>query len=307
MTSDEMPFTKADINVSLVSRLIAAQFPQWADLPIKPVELGGWDNTTFHLGAEMTVRLPSAEGYAAQVAKEHRWLPRLAPLLPLPIPTPLAMGVPAYGYPWHWSVYQWLEGENASAERIADLSQFAATLAHFLTALQQIDPTDAPPPGLHNFFRGGSLSVYDVEARHAIAALNGRIDTDAVTAVWETALLSEWNAAPVWIHGDVAAGNLLVKNGRLSAVIDFGCSSVGDPACDLVIAWTLLSGKSREAFRAALPLDEGTWARGRGWALWKALITLAQHMDTNPMEADKARHVINKVLADHRRSTSHCT
>ncbi|MFL5761170.1 MAG: aminoglycoside phosphotransferase family protein [Thermomicrobiales bacterium] len=294
------PFV-VEINASLVRRLIAAQFPQWANLPIKPVTFDGWDNRTFHLGAEMTVRLPSAEGYAAQVEKEHRWLPRLAPLLPLPIPVPLAMGVPAHGYPWNWSVYRWLDGETASNVHIANLRQFATTLAEFLAALQRIDPTGGPPPGAHNFFRGAPLTVYEGEARQAIAALDGKIDTSAVTDVLESALAATWHGAPVWFHGDVAAGNLLVKEGRLRAVIDFGTSGVGDPACDLAIAWTLFAGESREAFRSALPLDGATWARGRGWTLWKALIVYAGLPGTNTLEIDKSRRVINEVLADHNR------
>jgi aminoglycoside phosphotransferase (APT) family kinase protein len=298
-----MPATKVDINVSLVSQLVTAQFPQWADLPIKPVEFDGWDNRTFRLGEEMTVRLPSAEAYTGQVEKEHRWLPRLAPLLPLPIPVPLAMGSPADGYPWHWSVYRWLEGENATIERIADLHQFATTLAQFLAALQRIDPAGGPPPGPHNFFRGAPLAIYDTETRDAIAALQGKIDTDAVTEVWEVALETTWHDPPVWLHGDVSATNLLIKKGRLRTVIDFGCSGVGDPACDLTIAWTLFSGESREAFCAALPVDSATWARGRGWALWKGLITLAEHINTNALETGKARRVIDEVLADHEHAT----
>lgn len=298
MHSADMPATKVDINVSLVGRLVAAQYPQWADLSIKPVEFDGWDNRTFYLGEDMTVRLPSAEVYAGQVEKEHRWLPRLAPLLPLSIPVPLAMGVPAAGYPWYWSVYRWLEGESATIERIADLEQFAVALAQFLTALQRIDPAGGPPPGQHNFWRGGPLAIYDAETRHAIAALDGVIDTGAVTAVWEAALQTTGHGPPVWLHGDVSAGNLLVRRGRLSAVIDFGCSGVGDPACDLTIAWTLFVGKSREAFRAALPVDSGTWARARGWALWKALITLAEHIHGDPVKAGDAQRVIDEVLAD---------
>ena len=303
MFAGKMHTDKVDINVSLVRRLLAAQFPRWADLPIKPVEVSGWDNRTFQLGAQMTVRLPSAAPYALQVEKEHRWLPKLAPLLPLPIPVPLAKGAPTDGYPWQWSVYRWLEGETATAERIADLRQFATALADFLTALQRIDSAGGPPPGRHNFFRGGPLTVYDAETRQAIAALDGRIDTDAASAVWEAALAATWYGSPVWLHGDVAAGNLLVKGGRLSAVIDFGTSGVGDPSCDLAIAWTLFGGESRDAFRAALQLDDATWARGRGWTLWKGLITLAEHIDTNPLEAGKARRVIDEVLADH--STAH--
>lgn len=300
MTSGDVPAAGVDIDLSLVGRLLAAQFPQWADLPIEPVEFDGWDNRTFRLGEDMTVRLPSAEAYTGQVEKEHRWLPRLAPLLPLPIPVPLAMGVPAADYPWFWSVYRWLEGDIASIERIENLRQFATTLSQFLAALQRIDPSGGPLPGQHNFYRGGPLTIYDTETRDAIAALHGKIDTDAVTAVWEAALQTTWHGPPVWLHGDVSAANLLVKRGRLSAVIDFGCSGVGDPACDLTIAWTLFSGESREAFRAALPVDGATWARGRGWALWKGLITLAQHINSNPLEAGKARRAIDQVLADHK-------
>jgi aminoglycoside phosphotransferase (APT) family kinase protein len=251
----------------------------------------------------MTMWLPSATRYALQVEKEHRWLPKLAPLLPLPIPLPLAKGVPAEGYPFYWSVYRWLEGQTVTPERIADLSQFATALAEFLIALRRIDPAGGPPPGPHNFFRGGPLMVYDAETRRAIAALGGRIYADAATAAWEAALAAAWYGPPVWFHGDVAAGNLLVEGGRLSAVIDFGTSGVGDPSCDLAIAWTLFRGESREAFRAALRPDDATWARGRGWTLWKGLITLAEHIDTNPSEAGRARRVISEVLVDHERGS----
>ena len=303
--SDDKLARSVNIDASLVTQLVSSQFPAWADLPITPVEFDGWDNRTFRLGVDMLLRLPSAEGYTAQVEKEQRWLPMLAPRLPLPIPAPLAMGVPGEGYPWNWSVYRWLEGAGASTERIEDLNEFATTLARFLASLQQIDPADGPPPGQHNFFRGGPLETYDAETRTAIAALDGQIATETVTAVWETAIATTWHGSPVWFHGDVSAANLLVKDGRLSAVIDFGCSGVGDPGCDLTIAWTLLSGESREAFRAALPVDAATWARGRGWALWKGLITLAEHINTNPVEAARAGRVVDQVLADHEQSTRH--
>lgn len=287
-----------DIDVNLARRLIAAQFPQWAELPIVLVEPNGWDNRTFRLGQEMSLRLPSAEGYAPQVEKEHYWLPRLAPFVSVPIPMPVALGAPASGYPWHWSVYRWLEGERATIDRIADLGQFAAQLAEFLLELQRADVTDGPEPGPHNFFRGGSLAIYDGETRSAIAELHVHIDTDSAIMAWEEALEAAWVGAPVWVHGDICADNLLVRDGRLSAVIDFGCSGVGDPACDLTIAWTLFSGESRAAFREALSTDEATWARARGWALWKALIILAREKDTNRPEAAEARRVIEEILSE---------
>jgi aminoglycoside phosphotransferase (APT) family kinase protein len=297
------PRQRIDIDVALVTQLIASQFPQWADLPITPAEPDGWDNRTFRLGADMSVRLPSAARYAAQVQKEHRWLPVLARQLPLPIPVPLAVGVPAEGYPWSWSVYRWLDGTPASTARVDDLSELAVTLAHFLTSLQQIDSSGGPPPGRHNFFRGGPVETYAAETRAAIAEVHDQIPAATATAVWKSALAATWRGKPVWVHGDVAASNLLVRNGRLSAVIDFGSTGVGDPACDVTIAWTLFSGESREAFRAALPVDAATWARGRGWALWKALITFAGNVNINPAEADAARGVINDVLAEREESS----
>ena len=286
------------INNALVRRLVVAQFPQWKDLPVRAVARSGWDNRTFHLGEDMLVRLPSAARYAGQVEKERLWLPRLAPSLPLLIPTPLAMGQPVEGYPWKWSIYRWLEGETAASAHIADLREFATSLASFLVALQRIDPTGGPPAGPQNFHRGGSLAIYDAETRKAIAALKGRIDTDAVTKVWDEALATTWRSAPVWVHGDVSAGNLLVREGRLSAVIDFGQLGVGDPACDLAIAWTLFEGESRKAFRNMLPLDADTWTRSRAWALWKALIVSAGLTNTNAAEAAQPLRIISEVLND---------
>jgi aminoglycoside phosphotransferase (APT) family kinase protein len=296
-----MSVEQPEIHAELVRRMVAAQFPQWANLPVTAVEPGGWDNRTFRLGDRMSVRLPGAERYVPQVEKERRWLPKLAPLLPLPIPVPIAEGEPCCGYPWRWSVYAWLPGETAAPERIADLSAFAVSLAQFLNALQRIDPADGPAAGPHCFFRGAPLIVYDAETRRALESLRNAMDAEAARTVWEAALQASWQGLPVWFHGDVAAGNLLVCDGRLSGVIDFGCCGVGDPACDTTIAWTLLTGASREAFRAALQADESLWARGRGWALWKALITLEAHLHTDPAKAAEARRVIEEVLTDHRR------
>ncbi len=294
-----MRVLRDEIDLSLAQRLVANQFPHWAHLPVRPVALDGWDNRTFRLGGDMSVRLPTAEPYSGQVPKEHEWLPRLAPLLPLPIPVPLAMGRPGLGYPWHWSIYKWLDGQPAALDGVADRVEFAATLAGFLHALYSIDSAGGPPPGKHNFLRGASPVVYDEEARNAVAALRTEIDTPAALDVWEIALASTWAHPPVWIHGDVAVGNLLVRDGRLAAVIDFGSSAVGDPSCDLVIAWTFLEGESRRTFRDLLPFDAGTWARGRGWAIWKALITLREYIKTDAAKAGEARRVIEEVLRDH--------
>lgn len=291
-----------DIDEALVRRLVAAQFPEWEALSLRQLLPGGWDNKSFRLGDSMLVRLPSAVEYASQPEKEARWLPRLAPHLPLAIPKPLAFGAPGEGYPWNWSVYRWLEGKAAAEAGIDDLRAFSFSLAEFLRALQQIDTTDGPTPGAPNFYRGAPLAVYDKEVRLALKVLPDTVDAAACAAVWEAALASVWEGAPVWVHGDISAGNLLMQEGRLSAVIDFGQLAVGDPACDLAIAWTLCDAESREIFRAALPFDAGTWARGRGWALWKALIVAAGLTHPGNAEAKRCLRTIESVLSDFRRT-----
>ncbi|MCE0721969.1 aminoglycoside phosphotransferase family protein [Legionella resiliens] len=287
------------IDVSLVRKLIDSQFPRWSDLPIKPVAFSGWDNRTFHLGPEMTVRLPSAPSYALQVEKEQLWLPYLAPHLSLSIPTPLAKGEPVADYPWHWSIYRWIEGHTASIERIKDMELFASDLAQFLLELQKIDAEGGPAAGEHSFYRGGPLSTYDTEVNAAIKILGKYTDTGILSLIWSEALGELWQGAPVWIHGDIAVGNLLIKEGRLCAVIDFGQLAIGDPACDLAIAWTFFKEASRNVFRKVLELDTATWARARGWALWKALIVCAKLPGTNPLDIEKSWKVIKEIITDY--------
>ncbi|MFI5488269.1 MULTISPECIES: aminoglycoside phosphotransferase family protein [Micromonospora] len=287
------------VDAELVRRLVAGQFPQWADLPIQPVADGGWDNWTFHLGSDMSVRLPSAAEYALAVEKEHRWLPELAPRLPLPIPVPLAKGKPGAGYPYAWSIYSWLDGQPTSADRIADPVRFASDLAEFLAALQRVDPTGGPLPGLHNWFRGGTLRTYGGEARRSLAALDGHVDVDLARAIWTSALDAAWDGTPTWFHGDVAQGNLLLNEGKLAAVIDFGTCGVGDPACDLAVAWTLLTAEGRQAFRERLSVDGATWARGRGWALWKTLTACARTVGRADEQAATAWRVLDEIFAEY--------
>jgi aminoglycoside phosphotransferase (APT) family kinase protein len=212
----------------------------------------------------------------------------------LPVPEPVGLGQPSESYPYHWSVNRWLEGETAHLGLIEDSSRFAADLAGFLCRLRTVDTAGAPLAGAHTFFRGTDPAAYDDETRRCLAQLDGVVPVDRAAAVWEAALASTWDGPPVWFHGDVAAGNLLVRGGLLSAVIDFGTSGVGDPACDLVIAWTLLDAPARRIFRRESGLDEGTWARARGWALWKALIA-GSWLASGSAE----RRVIDLVLAEH--------
>jgi len=274
------------VTEELARRLVSAQFPRWADLPVEPIPEGGWDNWTFHLGTEMVVRLPSASEYAQAVEKEHRWLPALAPRLPLPIPVPLAKGRPSAEYPHSWSIYEWLDGVTARADRIANQVEFARDLADFLVALQSIEAAEGPQPGIHNWFRGGTLRTYDENTQRALQELAGYVDVELTGEIWTNALDAPWDGVDRWFHGDIAEGNLLLEEGRLAAVIDFGTCGVGDPACDLAIAWTLLTADARQTFRDRLSLDEDSWARGRGWALWKTLATCA-HTYQDPEHAEE--------------------
>lgn len=293
---------KFEITLPLVKELIAEQFPQWNNLSIKPIELSGWDNKTFRLGEEMSIRLPSAQRYVAQVQKEQKYLPILASQLSISIPEPIAMGHPSKNYPCNWSIYKWIKGNSANVLSFDDLhlKLIAADLAQFLNELHEIDPTGGPVAGAHNYYRGGSLFVYDAETRSAIVQLKNFIDVDAVTSVWEKAISSKWMKNPVWVHGDLSAGNILVKDNRLVAVIDFGCVCIGDPACDLVIAWTFLTNESRKIFKSHLSLDSDTWARARGWALWKALITIVPLKDKTSLEAIKQFQIIDEILNEHK-------
>jgi aminoglycoside phosphotransferase (APT) family kinase protein len=294
---------KADITVDVVVALLREQLPQWAHLPVRPVDVDGNDNTSFRLGDELLVRLPSHERYVLGVEKEHRWLPVLAEQLPLPIPRPVAKGEPSDGvFPRIWSVYRWLDGETAGRQPPADRVAFAIDVAEFLDALYRIDATGGPAAGEQSFWRGAPLIRYDRQTRKAIADLGDAIDTPAATSVWDAALDAPFAAAPVWVHGDVAQNNLLVRDGRLSAVIDFGTSAVGDPACDTVLAWTFLDGESREAFRQRLPVDHDTWVRGRGWAIWKALITLAWNPDRHLPFTRECERVLADVIAEQQSS-----
>ncbi len=291
------PPQRITVDTDLVHRLVADQFPEWADLPIRPVAHGGWDNWTFHLGQRMSVRLPSAAEYALAVDKEHQWLPEFATRLPLPIPVPLAKGKPSEDYPYSWSIYPWLDGEPARVDGIADPVRFAADLAEFLAVLQGIDPAGGPPPGKHNWFRGGTLRTFDGIAQRALTELDGHVDVDLAREIWTDALDTTVDCAPTWFHGDIAKGNILLRGGRLGAVIDFGTCGVGDPSCDLAIAWTMLNAEGRQVFRERLAVDDAMWARGRGWALWKMLATYEP--GTQDEEDAFALHALEEIFAEY--------
>lgn len=288
-------------DVALVRRLLAGQFPAWAEMAIESVASAGTDNALFRLGDDLCVRMPRVASAAGQVEKEQRWLPVLAPQLPLQIPEPLAAGEPGEGYPWAWSVCRWVEGWDASQEPLRDLDRVARQLAGFLLALWSVDATGGPAPGRHNSGRGVPLATRDAATRRAIAELavmpSEVVDIAGVTRAWEASLAADVYAGePCWIHGDMGPMNLVGRDGELVAVIDFGCLGVGDPACDLQVAWSLLTRDSRLVLRDALGVDDAAWERGRGWALSAALIALPYYRETNPALAADARRRIEHVL-----------
>jgi aminoglycoside phosphotransferase (APT) family kinase protein len=291
---------RLSVDLDTARDLVTDQFPLWADLPIAPVRTQGWDNFTFHLGDDMLVRLPSAAEYALAVEKEQRWLPEIADKLPTRVPVPLAQGRPGAGYPFQWSVYGWLPGAPAVPGELADAAGVAGDLTAFLHALRSVDASDGPQPGIHNWFRGATLRTFDAMTRDVLDHLGDRINNRLATAAWDAALAARWDGVDLWFHGDLAAGNILLEQGRLAAVIDFGTCGVGDPSCDLAVAWTLLDAPGREHLRTGLAIDDATWARGRGWALWKTLRTLAGALDDNDERAAcDARVVIAAILNDY--------
>lgn len=287
-----------NITPKLAHKLILEQFPEFASLPISSVERQGHDNRTFRLGEEMLIRMPTAESYALKVAKEQDLLPKLRSHLSFDIPAPIKMGVPSKDYPYHFSIYKWLQGRslNLIDKKEIDLEKLAFDMAKFLKELQAIKDVAGPMPGQHNWWRGDHVSVYDKDAREQIAKLTGIIDFSKAMDLWMRALSTKWSKPPVWIHGDFAIGNLLMKDNKLSAVIDFGGMGMGDPACDLVIAWTYLTDKSREIFIKEMNLEEATWLRAKAWALWKASFVLCELDDKNSAEAMEQRRVIEEVL-----------
>ncbi|MFF9849565.1 aminoglycoside phosphotransferase family protein [Streptomyces litmocidini] len=290
--------TAPAIDTALVERLIAAQFPAWAGLPVREVDSAGTDNAMFRLGDEYAVRLPKADWAAGQAEKEQKWLPRLAPHLPLLVPVPVGRGVPGEGYDRPWSVSAWLDGDDAYDAPITDLAHAAVELGRFGVALRAVDATGGPASS-----RGGPVIGWEegsmAPAVRALGA-DGTLDAAAVTEAWESALrLPVWQGDPVWLHGDLLPGNLLTRDGRLHAVIDFGCLSAGDPAVDLMAAWSLFTPDTRPLFREAAEVDDVTWARGRGWALCWGVVTEHYYRGKNPVLAAVAHRTWKQALPEY--------
>jgi aminoglycoside phosphotransferase (APT) family kinase protein len=288
-----------EIGPELVRQLVDTQFPDWSSWPLRRWERAGSDHVIYRLGDSLAVRLPRGDWAAGQARKEHAWLPRLAPSLPLAVPSPVGLGEAALGYPWSWSVARWLDGETVVPERLADSEKAARDLAAFLTALQRIPPPESFAPGPHPELHRRTLAARDDQVRSSIAAVSAVFDADALTRVWERALAAPaWAGKPVWCHGDFHVGNLLMTHRRVTAVLDFGGLGYGDPACDLDIAFTLMMPRTRAVFRAALGLDNAAWVRGRGYALAGGVTAYAAYAATEPRVAAQTRRQITELLAE---------
>lgn len=297
---DELEVTDA-----LARRLIAAQFSRWSDLPLRRIPSIGTANAIYRLGDDLAVRLPRRPGTELQIEHEHRWLSWLAPQLPLPIPETLEVGAPIDDYPSAWTIARWLDGSDAYSTPFSDPVRAAEQLAAFIRALHAIDPAEGPPPGRENSMRGAPLAERDERIRARIVEVDGiapHFDASRLTAIWDRAVsAAPWPEPPRWLHGDLLPANLLVRDGQLAGVLDFGCLAVGDPACDLQPAWSVFTGPTRdaarEAFRAAVGLDDAAWQRGRGWSLWQAIAAYPYYRDTNPALAGIAAHTIAELVA----------
>jgi len=294
MTINKMHADEVDIDAALVRQLLAKQFVDWAGLSLKVIRPEGTDNAMYKLGSDKVVRLPRTENSAISLEKERLWLPKLAPLLPITVPVIQGEGHSDVGYPFSWFICQWLEGKNPSSENMLDNHQAAIDLGHFVSSMRKISSMDGP-----KCRRGQPLSTRDQETREAIVLLQDTYDTSLLNDLWESALAApEWSGDPVWIHGDLHAGNLLAKDGRITAVVDFGLAGVGDPACDIMVAWTLLTAEAREVFRSIVQPDAATWARGRGWALHLGIVGYPYYRVTNPIFAAIAKRAIDEILVD---------
>lgn len=280
----------------IIKTLIQQQASEYVSLPLSPVDKMGHDNYTWMLGDTMTVRLPTGKEYAMQAQKEQRWLPYLQKGVSLQIPRLIKSGNPCSSFEYSWGIYQWLEGESLDSCKDMDACNVAIDLAVFLKELHNIDCHDGPMSGAHNFYRGGALDTYHQEVVDAIEHLESYFNKESVLAIWSLALSSSWQKEPVWVHGDLVPSNMLANKQRLVAIIDFGVLGIGDPACDLAMYWTYFKGNSRKVFKEQLDLDQDTWNRGRGWVLWKALITFDSYVDKTTKEALIIKQVIDDIL-----------
>jgi aminoglycoside phosphotransferase (APT) family kinase protein len=281
------------VDDGMVRALLRDQFPDWADQRLQRIADSGTDNAIYRLGDDMGIRLPRIQWAKAQIEKEYRWLPKLAPDLPTPVPVPLAKGRPGHGYPFPWLVYPWLEGTSLDRTTVDHWDAVAEGVAEFVRALERLSPAGGPPPTR----RGTSMAQYDEAVQWGIRKLAGIIDVDQARHVWRSALeAGDWSGDPVWIHGDLLPGNILIGKGRLSGVIDWSGAGVGDPACEGMLAWSL-PPDVRRLYRRTLEFDDATWARARGWVVEQTVFYIPYYAKSLPLAVEQARLRLNEALA----------
>lgn len=287
-----------EVAQELAQSLIDRQFPVWSYLPLKKIDSAGTDNSVYRLGDEMAVRFPVSVSAAEQITKEHSWLPKLSSFA-VAIPVIIGAGQPATEFPFPWSVVNWIDGKDAVSENVSDWLKMAEDLGQFVSVLRGQNTLGAPTAGKHNGYRGTALVNLDQVARYAMNDLEDIFDKACLLKIWEQALgIEPWAGAPVWIHGDIHAANIIVRNGSLAGIIDFGLMGVGDPACDLALAWSLLPTHARDVFRAAANVNEPTWQRGKGWGLYIGVIALSYYRERNAILSGIAETAISAVIED---------
>ncbi|KQX07506.1 MULTISPECIES: aminoglycoside phosphotransferase family protein [unclassified Leifsonia] len=282
------------VDADLVRRLLAEQYPAWASLPVSPLATGTV-NAMFRLSDDKVVRLPFLERAAADILFEQRWLPVLGTALPVRLPRVLAVGAASLDYPCPWLVLDWLPGHTPMPGMLGPglADSLVGDLAGLLAALRRIDTADAPPG-----YRSGTFHGLDDAVRSSVAAVDDLVDAAPLISLWDDSLAAApWSEPAVWTHGDLLSGNLLVDDGRLIGVLDLACAGVGDPACDLLAAWSILPPDARSRLRVVLDVDDDTWRRGRGWAIAQASIALAYYRDTFPVMAETSLHMLREVAA----------
>jgi len=285
---------ETNINSNIVCSLLKEQFPEWLNLSLKLIKSQGTDNVMYQLGDDKVIRLPRTYGSALSLQKECDWLPKLAPKLPIPVPVPIARGIPSTYYPHPWAICQFLEGSNPCIENRLDLQQASKDMAHFIDMMQKIPVKSGP-----ECRRGLPLDSRAQETRDAIQNVTEMYDAKLLNEIWDSMLaVPSWHGSPVWIHGDLHAGNLLAKNNLITAVLDFGSAGVGDPACDLMVAWTLLDTDSRKQFQEIIQYDDATWQRGRGWAFTMGLVAYPYYKETDPLLASIAKRALDEVVTE---------
>ncbi len=290
-----------NISIELVKELIDSQFPEYSQYELTEVDFQGVDNRTFRIGNKYLARLPSAKCYEGQVLKEQKFLPLLKIHLSYNIPTFVKIGKPSKNYPFNWSIYEWIEGKSLNLvdqeiQTPVFKKDLAIELANFLNELHKIPIESGVNSGKHNFYRGSHPRVYEKNFFEDLEELKHIFNIEKLKKIWQENIKPSYKETPVWVHGDIAIGNLLIQKSKLHAILDFGCMAIGDPACDLVIYWNYFDFQSAKIFKSTLNLSEDVWQRAKCWHLWKNCFEIRSSLNKNAILLDAKIESINKII-----------